>query len=167
MKYQLFTVHPGVLPVTTLVFYDLDPSKGLYFPFKSCYLIYFISKILRQIAQLILGSLLNVTLKWLINISSLNTSSLSNSNSWQNCNYRLEHKASHMEMKERLCLAWLIVLAELLWWFVPVFCPGPKPALCLQRRAVSFTYIETPYVILINLFSEQFLLYGVGTVVNT
>lgn len=103
----------------------------------------------------VLYSIQNV-IKWLINISSLNTSSLSDSNSWQNCNYRLEHTAFYMEMKETLCLAWFAVLAELLWWFVPMFCPGPQPALHLQRKAVSFTYSETSYVILINSQNNSF-----------
>lgn len=56
MTSRLFTVHPGVLPVTALVFYESNPSKGLYFPCKSCYLIYLISNILKQVTQLMLGT---------------------------------------------------------------------------------------------------------------
>jgi len=56
MTSWLFTVHPGVLPVTALVFYELNPLGGLYVTCKSCYLIRLFSNILKQVTQLMLGT---------------------------------------------------------------------------------------------------------------
>lgn len=56
MTSQLFTLCPGVLPVAALVFYELNLSKGLYFPCKSRYLICLISNILKQVTQFMLGT---------------------------------------------------------------------------------------------------------------